>query len=150
MVNPNLPSAQLAALSLEESQPAPHRLDLRLLPENLLAAVQALVTARWGYLSAIIGLDDGEATLEVLYVFCDGPEVLTLRLPTPRNNAQVPTLTSIIPSAVLFERELREMFGVQVQGLAAQGPLFLADDWPPEVFPLLKDAALPGRLEGTA
>ncbi|MFP4321879.1 MAG: NADH-quinone oxidoreductase subunit C [Anaerolineales bacterium] len=137
----------LAGLSLAEDLPAETRLDIKLAPEVLLQAVQALVDARWGYLSAILGLDDGQETLEVLYSFCSGPYVLTLRAQTPRDDSRVPTITGLIPSAILPERELREMFGVEVVDIPDSSPLFLADDWPADVFPMRKDAVLPNFNE---
>jgi NADH-quinone oxidoreductase subunit D len=40
---------------------------------------------------------------------------------------------------MLFERELIEMFGVTVTGLADTSHLFLPDGWPEGTYPLLKD-----------
>jgi len=40
---------------------------------------------------------------------------------------------------MFYERELLEMFGVAVTGLADTSHLFLPDGWPDGVYPLLKD-----------
>jgi Ni,Fe-hydrogenase III component G len=97
----------------------------------------------WGYLAGITGLDPGveAGAMEVLYHFCEGAAVVTLRVRTPRENASVPTICEIIPSATFYERELREMLGVEVEGLADSEYLFLPDDWAKGVYPLRKDAA---------
>src|SRR3990172_4441188 len=97
----------LAAWTIEQTQPEPGRLDLRLRPEDLLAAVKALVDAARGYLSAITGLDHGEAAghMEVLYHFCSGAAVVTLRASAPRAVPAVPSVCRLIPSASPFERE---------------------------------------------
>jgi Ni,Fe-hydrogenase III component G len=54
----------------------------------------------------------------------------------------VPSICRLIPSAVVFERELREMFGIAVIGIPNADPLFLPDGWAEEVYPLRKDATL--------
>jgi Ni,Fe-hydrogenase III component G len=134
----------LAVWTLTSSTPELNRLDLEVKAENLTKAVEVLVTERWGYLAAITGLDPGREAgiIEVLYHFCEGAAVLTLRVHTDRTDSKVPTLCKIIPAASLFERELREMFGVTVEGLLDNDYLFLPDDWQAGLYPLRKDALL--------
>jgi Ni,Fe-hydrogenase III component G len=134
----------LASWTVEAKTPEPNRLDMVLEVSNLLKAVKALIEARWGYLAGITGLDLGvdAGPLEVLYHFCEGAAVVSLRVSTPRQSATVPTICEIIPSASFYERELREMFGVNVEGLARAEHLFLPDDWTEGVYPLRKDAVL--------
>lgn len=127
---------------LEIDQPEPNRLDVRLPSgDDLVTIVTALRVKRLGYLSAITGLDPGVETaqLEVLYHFCTGAAVITLRVNVPRFAPTLPSLSQIIPSAEIFERELSEMFGVTVTGLPTPDRLYLPDDWPAEAFPLRKD-----------
>jgi NADH:ubiquinone oxidoreductase subunit C len=127
--------------------PEPGRIDIQIEANDLLAAVKALFDARWGYLIAITGLDLGEAAgkLEVLYHFGQGAAVLTLRVAIPRANeeARVPSVCRLIPSASFFERELSEMFGIVVEGTPDPNRLFLPDDWPGGAFPLRKDFKTP-------
>lgn len=127
----------------ESTQPAPHRLDAVLAAEDLPAAVQALIEARWGYLSAITGLDLGpeEGAIEVIYHFSAGADVLGLRLRLERNHPETPTVCDVIPSASFYERELSEMLGVTVRGTPDPSSLFLPEDWPEGVYPLRKDFA---------
>lgn len=127
----------------ESTQPAPHRLDAALDAEDLPAAAQELIDAHWGYLSAITGLDLGpdEGDIEVIYHFSAGPDVLGLRLRVDRDDAQVPTVCGVIPSAGFYERELSEMLGVTVRDTPNPDPLFLPEDWPAGVYPLRKDFA---------
>lgn len=128
----------------DSQTPEPNRLDVGMAAENLIAATEALIAARWGYLAAITGLDLGAEAgqIEVLYHFCEGAAVLTLRVATPRAAASVPSVCPVIPSASVFERELVEMMGIQVVGTPDNSRLFLADDWPDDVYPLRKDAVL--------
>ncbi len=134
------------------SRPEPDRMDVALATsDELLPAVTALRPSRLGYLSAITGLDLGPEAgeLELLYHFCAGPLILTLRLRAPRDGGAVPTLTGLIPSAEPYERELSEMFGIDIAGLAAPAHLYLPEDWPLGVYPLRKDFD-PAQLAGRA
>jgi len=118
---------------------APQRLDVQVLPGDLPQVVEALVEARWGYLSAISGLDLGgeeQAELEVLYHFCAGSDVLTVRIPLPYENPVVESITGLIPAAIYYERELMEMFGVDVRNAPNKDRLFLPDNWPDDAYPL--------------
>jgi Ni,Fe-hydrogenase III component G len=129
---------------LETRQPEPHRLDVILAsPADLVPFAVALRVQRIGYLAAITGLDPGPESgqLELLYHFCQGAAVVTLRLLVPREGAVVPTLSSIIPSAESSEREIAEMFGVAFDGLRAAAHLYLPEEWPEATYPLRKDCA---------
>lgn len=131
---------------LETRQPEPNRLDVVLASAaDLVPFATGLRVQRLGILAAITGLDlgPGDGHLELLYHFCQGAAVITLRLALPRDDATVPTLTEIIPSAESSERELAEMFGVRIRGLRPAGYLYLPDDWPAEVYPLRRDALVP-------
>jgi NADH:ubiquinone oxidoreductase subunit C len=132
----------VAEWTKEAERPEPNRLDVTLTrPDDLVPSVTALRVKRLGYLSAITGIDLGAEAgeVEVLYHFCTGTAVVTLRVRTPREEASVPTLCDIIPSAEPFERELSEMFGVTVVGTPNPEHIYLPDDWPDGVYPLRKD-----------
>lgn len=128
--------------SAESTRPEPNRLDVMLTSaEDLVPMAAALRVKRLGYLAAITGYDLGEEAgqIEVLYHFCTGEAVVTLRLRVPREGGSVPRLSDLIPSAEVFERELSEMLGVTIVGLQAPKHLYLPDDWPEAVYPLRKD-----------
>jgi Ni,Fe-hydrogenase III component G len=122
--------------------PAPNRMDIYMKSkEDLIAAVAGLRVKRLGYLAGITGLDPGVECehFEVLYHFCPGPAILNLRVQVPKNSSTIASLCAIIPSAESFERELMEMFGIQVTGLRTPEKLYLPEDWPDGVFPLRKE-----------
>jgi len=121
-----------------------NRLNLSIGAEDLVAVVAKLREAHWGYLSAITGLDQGSeaAKIEVLYQFCAGDDVLTLRVLLDRAAPTLPSLCSIIPSANVLEWELSEMFGVTIADSRNPKHLYLPDEWPDGVYPMLKDAAV--------
>lgn len=131
----------LAPWTQEIRTPESNRLDFILLPADLPLAASVLTEASWGYLSAITGLDNGPeaGSIEALYHFCNGAAIATLRIDLPRTEPIVPTVCTVIPSATLYERELMEMFGVNVEGTPNRERLFLPDDWPDGVYPLRKD-----------
>ncbi|MDD5368566.1 MAG: NADH-quinone oxidoreductase subunit C [Anaerolineaceae bacterium] len=146
--------------------PQPDLLTISLSRNDLLAAIEALVRSRWGYLSAITGIhlpgtaapteekqwtrtseednihsapqDEGDSFL-VLYTFCSGAAILNLRLHPPSlKDNRVPSVCGLIPSATLYERELLEMFGIEVTDTPNTDHLLLPDEWPQNVFPLRK------------
>lgn len=141
----------VAAWALESAEPEPGRVDVVIAPEHLVAAAGALIDARWGYLTAITGLDLGpdDGRLEVLYHFACGAAIVTFRVRVPREGAVVPSLVSVIPSVSFSERELMEMFGVTVEGTPDTDKLFLPEDWPDGVYPLRKDFSME-QLNGQA
>ncbi len=129
------------------------RLDVTLPPRELKSAVSILKKAHWGYLSAITGLDHPapapmaqesasvllpDGAIEVLYQFCEGAAVLTLRVSVPYSAAIIPSICSIIPYATLYEREAMELFGVAFKNTPDSDRLVLPDDWPVGVYPLRK------------
>lgn len=137
----------------EPAQIKAERIDVHIAPADLQAVVKAIFDANWGYLSAITGLDipapvptaiEGQPAqlpqgdLEVLYHFCEGAAVLTLRVSLPYDPAEIPTVCNIIPSATLYERELIELLGVTVVGTPDTSRLVLPDDWPDGIYPLRK------------
>ncbi len=133
----------------EVSRPKPNVLDVRIKSlSELIPVVVGLRVKRLGYLAAIVGLDLGPEVneLEVLYHFCTGNALIALRVRLPRQGAVLPSLCNVIPSAEVFERELREMFGIEITGLHTTEHLYLPDDWPVGVYPLRKDFD-PGVLE---
>lgn len=139
----------LQPITTEFARPAPDRLDAAVSTDRLLAAVTALRDARWGYLAVVTGLDrpavaakgDVPATpgqVEILYHFCEGGAVATLRVKVPYDAARVPSVCGLVPAATLYERELGEMFGVTVEGTPVTDHLLLPDSWPQGVYPLRK------------
>jgi Ni,Fe-hydrogenase III component G len=121
------------------TNPAPRRLFLKVTADNLLTVVGWLkhelgIT----HLSTISGLDLGQS-FELLYHFANNCCALTLRTEIPREQPILPSICEIIPGAILYERELQDMFGITVQNIPDGRPLLLPDDWPAGNYPLRKD-----------
>ncbi len=126
----------------EVSRPNPKQLDVKVRQLNeLVPIIVALRVKRLGYLSAIVCLDLGpEANeMEVIYDFCPGDAVIALRVRVPRDRASLPSLCEVVPGAEVYERELHEMFGIDMVGLTTPDRLYLPDDWPAGVYPMRRD-----------
>lgn len=57
-------------------------------------------------------------------------------------NLEIDSITPIFPGAQFYEREIREMFGIQIEGIYSFEKLLLADDFPQDACPLRKSALL--------
>lgn len=58
----------------------------------------------------------------------------------PSYDPVFPSVTPLVPAAIWYEREARDMFGIVPQGLPDKRRLVLPDDFPEGVYPLRKDA----------
>lgn len=64
---------------------------------------------------------------------------VVVRALVPPHQPEFPAVTPLVPAAVWYEREVRDMLGLQPVGLPDQRRLVLPDDFPPGMFPLRKD-----------
>jgi len=110
-------------------------------PQDVVTAAAALRVKRLGYLSTITALDVGADAeqLELLYHFCTGRAIISLRINLPKSSPDVPSLSDMIPSAESFEREICEMFGVNFTGLRNTAHLYLPENWQEAIYPLRKE-----------
>ena len=135
--------SSLAETAERFEQPDAERLDVYLPGERLTDAAKIILDAGGWHLSAITGLDLPQSEIyeggtELLYHFCSGPFVVTLRIRVTYGEPEAPTICGLIPSATLYEREAMEMFGVIFDGTPARDRLLLPDDWPDGVYPMRK------------
>ena len=90
-------------------------------------------------LPAITGLDDGE-TFGLIYHLANNDGVmLNIRTSIPKSDPILKTVTGYFPSAEMYEREMADLLGIKVQGLAEGNRYPLPDDWPAGEYPLRKD-----------
>ena len=87
----------------------------------------------------ITGLDDGENFGVIYHITGTHGVVFDLKTSTPRNNPVLKTIGDAFPGAILYERELVDMFGIRVDGLPEGNRYPLFDDWPQGQYPLRKD-----------
>ena len=124
---------------IELTNPDRRRLFLKVAPADLVPAV-TLLRDKYdcAYLATISGVDKGE-TFEMVYHFASPVANINLRTEVPRSEPRFPSICPVIPGAILYERELQEMFGVAVEGIPDGRRLNLPDDWPDNEYPLRKD-----------
>ena len=161
-----LAESLLKEFTISVNRPEANRIDLAINRKDLKAAVKKLkVDNHWGYLSAITGLDNaqtqvdaetkekviipGAGALELLYHFCEGAAVATLRVSIPYDDARVDSIYEVINSVTLYEREAAELFGINFIGTPSTERLVLPDGWPEGVYPLRKAfKGLPQEAKG--
>lgn len=91
------------------------------------------------HLSTITGTDLGQE-IELLYhLSYKGSTEVTIGFKIPKDNSAVHTITDLIPGAVLYEREVHEVLGVDFEGHPNLQPLILPEQWPHGVYPLRKE-----------
>ncbi len=107
-------------------------------PETLIPAVK-LLRERFGltHLAVIVGEDMRDAFL-LNYVFGTGP-LVTLKVRIKRDVPEVPSLASVIPGALVYERELHDLFGIVPAGHPDLRRQAVPEDWPEGIYPMRKD-----------
>ena len=65
--------------------------------------------------------------------------MLNLSVSLNRENPEVKSVTAYCPSADIYERELMDLLGIKVIGLASGHRYPLPDNWPEGEYPLRKD-----------
>lgn len=93
------------------------------------------------HLSTISGVDNGRE-IEVLYHFVTEGVSLNLRAAVPKGDERIDTITPVVPAAILYEREIMDMFGVEIVGHPDPRRLILPEDWPEGDYPLRRDDVL--------
>jgi len=129
----------LGAQALELTNPDLRRIYLKVAPSDLVAAV-TLLRDKYdcAYLATVSGVDKGE-TFEILYHFASPAANINVRTEISKASPHIESICPVIPGAILYERELQDMFGMVVDHIPDPRPLVMPDDWPAANFPLRKD-----------
>jgi Ni,Fe-hydrogenase III component G len=90
-------------------------------------------------LCAITGLDEGNTLGAIYHLSREDGIILSLKVRLPKDNPVISTATAYFPSADVYERELKDLLGIRVEGLPEGHRYPLADDWPSDAYPLRKD-----------
>ena len=117
---------------------------IRIDRDLLKPAIRKLMDIRFPHFAVIAGNDLGDE-IELLYILSVfygtkfGEYMVTFGVRLPKTDPTVPTITDLIPGALLSEREKQEFFGITVTGIPDGRRLFLPDDFPQGVYPWRKD-----------
>jgi len=90
-------------------------------------------------LCAITGLDLGESLGVIYHLNREGRLTLNLTVALDKEHPQVATVTDYFPGADIYEREMVDLLGIAVKGLATGQHYPLPDNWPKNDHPLRKD-----------
>jgi len=120
------------------------------LPDELVGVASELF-GRGMRLALVAGHDDG-AALRVVYLFTSGPPDVRIEIEVPleRSNPQLPTLSGVSFPASRFERELRDLFGIEPIGHPQPRRLVLHQHWPDDWYPMRRDAGPPPEMTVSA
>ncbi|HVO77055.1 MAG TPA: NADH-quinone oxidoreductase subunit C [Candidatus Bathyarchaeia archaeon] len=107
----------------------------------------AAVSMGFTHLCTITGLDEGE-NLAFVYILArpDGT-ILSLKQAVPKAKPVIKTISGTFPGGAIYERELVDLFGAEVEGLPPGKRYPLPDNWPVGQYPLRKDWK-PEMLDG--
>jgi NADH:ubiquinone oxidoreductase subunit C len=96
-------------------------------------------TLKFGSLGTITGLDIGD-DFQLIYHFSnDEGIVLNIKVNTPKSDPVVETVTGLYNGGILYEEEIRNLFGVDIKGIPTDIRYPLPDGWPDGQHPLRKD-----------
>jgi membrane-bound hydrogenase subunit beta len=87
----------------------------------------------------ITGLDEVEDYGVIYHMASPAGVIVNLKVKLPKDKAVLRSVTPRFPSAEAYERELKDLLGIEVTGLP-EGPRYpLPDKWPDGQYPLRKD-----------
>jgi len=116
-------------------------------PERVVEACKAVSSIPGFYhLSTITALDLGKE-ISIYYHFWQGREFLVVRASVSKDNRSIPSVTSDLPSATLYEGEVADLFGVRFEGNPMTGrKLLLPDTYPKDAPPPMTKEADPEKI----
>lgn len=90
-------------------------------------------------LCTITGLDLGEYLQAIYHLANNTGIVLNLKINVPKSNPIIDSVIPVFEGAVLYERELVDMFGFKIKDIPQGSRYPLPDFWPEGQYPLRKD-----------
>ena len=108
-------------------------------PREDLKKVASMLSRDMGvtHISDITARDTGKGLEALFHFFHNGIEI-TVRTSCPYDDPWLDSIVGIFPGAVLYEREYKDMLGIEPAGHPDPRRILLTDDWV-EGFPLRKD-----------
>lgn len=139
-VTERFPGAIKDVIRFNEYQPC-ITVDGDLAPE----VIEYLYYERGGWMPVMVGNDERSLNRHfALYYILSMEEsdkcMMMVRVEVDEESKTFKSVTPKVPAAVWPEREVQDMFGLHAEGIIDNRNLVLADDWPKDVHPLLKDS----------
>ncbi|MEM1513285.1 MAG: NADH-quinone oxidoreductase subunit C [Candidatus Thermoplasmatota archaeon] len=70
-------------------------------------------------------------------------KIVSFKVILPKSDLRIKSITSLIPSAIFSEREIKEMVGVEIEEIPDDRHMFLTEDFPPGIYPWRRDETSP-------
>ena len=100
---------------VEISNPALRRVFMTIAPGNVAPVFAGLSKdLHYTYIATISGLDSGDS-YEILYHLADLNGNLNVRTRIPKAEPHLVSICPSLPGAILYERELQDMFGIVIE-----------------------------------
>lgn len=132
--------AQFPVLKDQIRNPRERRLFAKVAPESVGAVFEyAFRKMNFTLLCTITGLDLGERLGVIYHLARPTGLMLNIETSVPKDAPVLASVVGYFPAADAYERELVDLLGVQVQGLATGSRYPLPDGWPVGQYPLRKD-----------
>lgn len=98
------------------------------------------------HLVTITGMDTGKSIL-LYYHFWKGKSFTTVSTEVPKSDPRLPSISDSVPAALLYEAEVKDMFGVTFEGNPRMASkLLLPDSYPLGAPPPLTKEADPEKI----
>ena len=118
----------------------PRRISIEVNQDNFLPVFVYLARElQFSHLCTITGLDEQERLGFIYHLAGEQGVMINLKTGVPKSDPVIKTVTQYFPGAEIYERELVDLFGAEVEGLPAGNRYPLTDDWPTDQHPLRKD-----------
>lgn len=113
---------------------------MRVNREHFKKAVRVISDIQVPHLSVASGSDKGDHIeliyhFQVNYTYPGKETAVNLKVHLPKDDPTLPTISDIIPNAVLTEREKQEMLGVEIEDIPDSRRLWLGDEYPEDKYP---------------
>ena len=103
--------------------------------KDIASAIKTLKDKKTSHITAITGIDM-KKNMEIIYHFWLEKHMINIKTTISRETPKIMTITKEFPGALLFEMELAEMLGIQVEGIGEEHLLLAKDS---AVYPLRRD-----------
>jgi Ni,Fe-hydrogenase III large subunit/Ni,Fe-hydrogenase III component G len=118
----------------------PRRATLELTPDQLALAAGSFLHE--GFRLALVSAHDEGETFKIVYLFVNGPpdQRIELHVHTVSREPRIPSLAHLSFTAGRFEREMRDLFGIEPTDHPQLRPLVLHQHWPSNWYPMRASA----------
>jgi len=90
-------------------------------------------------IATITGLDEVDSFAIMYHLESNSGIILNLKVRIDKDNPAIKTVTPYFLNADIYEREIMDLLGIKIEGLASGNRYPLPDNWPTDQHPLRKD-----------